>query len=499
MFNKNFYPTPKVIVEKMINSSSVIKNLNRNIVILEPSAGKGDIVDTLVEHFENSYRNKPNIHTIEIEPDLQGILRSKNYKVIASDFLKFSTNTLYDLIIMNPPFDNGAKHFLKAYEILKNGELICLLNAETINNPYSFERQKLIQIVKDSNGEIVSLGKCFTDAERKTAVDVVMIRLEKQYFSDKIFDEMKFETRNETPEFEEKSGSDLVSSNFIQSSVDTYNAVIKLIPELFKTLQKLHSYGFGISYKEISKAMDEASYDSNNINNMFKIFHNKVNDIIRKNAWETIFNKTNISQTLTSSTRAEIEILKKENGEMEFSVENIENLIEILLLNKGKIMEKCIEEAFERLTKYYEENRVHIEGWKTNDKYKVNRKFILPYIVEYTKYSSGGEYWTYSYSSMDELDDLDRAVCHITGLKYNNIKTISDTIISNVKNGYGDWIESEFFKIRYYKKGTAHFIFKDEYVWKMFNLIACKSKQWLPEGNSEAENLLLLGNDGNIK
>ena len=52
--------------------------------------------------------------------------------------MTFYTYKHYDLIIMNPPFDNGDKHLLKAIDLQKNGgAIICLLNAETLKNPYS--------------------------------------------------------------------------------------------------------------------------------------------------------------------------------------------------------------------------------------------------------------------------------------------------------------------------------------------------------------------------
>jgi len=38
-------------------------------------------------------------------------------------------------------------------------------------------------------------------------------------------------------------------------------------------------------------------------------------------------------------------------------------------------LENAIVEVFEELTKYDNENRFYPEGWKTNDSWKVNKKF----------------------------------------------------------------------------------------------------------------------------
>ena len=121
----------------------MIDGINFNYkTILEPSAGKGDIAKVI------KYKsNKCHIHLIELEPELQEI--TKQYgQIVHYDFLTFEPDTQYDYIIMNPPFDNGDAHLLKAWEIATNTEIICLLNAETIRNPYSSTRKALANIIE---------------------------------------------------------------------------------------------------------------------------------------------------------------------------------------------------------------------------------------------------------------------------------------------------------------------------------------------------------------
>ena len=45
MFNPEFYPTPAEVIEIMLQGEEI-----ENKTILEPSAGKGDIVDYLNEY-----------------------------------------------------------------------------------------------------------------------------------------------------------------------------------------------------------------------------------------------------------------------------------------------------------------------------------------------------------------------------------------------------------------------------------------------------------------
>jgi phospholipid N-methyltransferase len=82
MFTKDFYPTPHSVIRKMV--SPYYDKLS-DLTILEPSAGKGDILDALVGMRQVKKRN---LYAIELNPDLKLVLQGKEYKVIADDFLK---------------------------------------------------------------------------------------------------------------------------------------------------------------------------------------------------------------------------------------------------------------------------------------------------------------------------------------------------------------------------------------------------------------------------
>jgi hypothetical protein len=165
---------------------------------LEPSAGKGDIADvirnpTTYEEFVadnpeyeeqrksdrgsgywGESRNDSRIHVDVIEnyPDLISVLHGKEYDVVGYDWLTYDGVSYYDAIVMNPPYSEGAKHCLKAFDFMHNGEIVCLLNEETIKNPYTEERKRLVKIIEQF-GDVEYLGDCFSTAERQTSVDEV--------------------------------------------------------------------------------------------------------------------------------------------------------------------------------------------------------------------------------------------------------------------------------------------------------------------------------------
>ena len=168
MFNNTFYPTPINIINKMLYSID-FKLINS---VLEPSAGKGDIVNEVIEKLKYAhsyYYNKSavwDIDTIEIDENLQHVLKGKGYRTVHNDFLTYNSFKRYDLIIMNPPFSTGDKHLLKAIEMQESGgQIVCLLNAETFRNPYNNTRKDLVRKLEDHNAEIEYVQNAFIDAE----------------------------------------------------------------------------------------------------------------------------------------------------------------------------------------------------------------------------------------------------------------------------------------------------------------------------------------------
>lgn len=164
-----FYPTPKTLLDQIFEGA----DWKKIETVLEPSAGKGDIVEYI--HQQDS---EIDIDCIEIEENLQHILTGKGYRLVWDNFLTYQTAKRYDLIVMNPPFSNGDEHLLKALKMQKDGGMIlCILNAETLKNPWSLRRKELQQKLKLYQADISFLTSPFHNAERSTEVDVAVVKV----------------------------------------------------------------------------------------------------------------------------------------------------------------------------------------------------------------------------------------------------------------------------------------------------------------------------------
>lgn len=521
LFGHQFFPTPVPVIEKMlepykgkyhrggINGYMQDGYKLQDKYILEPSAGKGDILDYITgktvlginkeysrpdydhEIKSNECTNSKSCYCFEIDINLQTILEDKDYRFLGNDFLKFTNQQQYwfDLILMNPPFDNGCAHLLHAWEILKTGDIVCLLNEETIKNPFSQERKLLIKIIEDNKGSVEYLGNCFSTSENPTDVNVALIRLTKVTKSD--FD-FEFKTK-EYEEFsleEEEFVNALKKPDLIEDMQLRYKEALEAYKNVYKQI-KIFRHHLGIVFNE------NYPLEFNSPESEFRQLSKDINASL----WRQIIGKINMDKFMTHSVRQNFNQFIVQKGLLEFNHENVQDLICMLFENKYTILERAVIEVFDMFTKYHSENRCHIEGWKTNDSWKVNKKIILPNWIQYGQYMNSydikkyGDKLSINYHKQSEFSDIDKVMCYLVGKDYN--KLVGDLysalynklkIIGNIKTGdkFDSEFESHFFKCKVFRKGTLHITFKDEFLWQEFNMRACAGKNWLPPSEKEA-------------
>ena len=165
IFEKDFYPTPEEVIAQMLVMSDIA-----NKVILEPSAGSGNIVSYL------QYNGAQEVIACEMNSKLRSIVEKKCV-VIADDFLTVTSDMVshIDMIVMNPPFSREEDHILHAYEIAPQGcEIISLCNSSMLDRTYyrNEKREKIKELI-ELYGDKEPLGCVFSSAERKTDVNVL--------------------------------------------------------------------------------------------------------------------------------------------------------------------------------------------------------------------------------------------------------------------------------------------------------------------------------------
>ena len=120
--NLGFYPTPEVVTRRILNDTY----LNSDSRVLEPSAGTGHMVRTLLE-------TGASVDAIEISPDRVRALESignPRLRVTTANFLQRRATPDYTHVIMNPPFygTHWMEHVTHAFDFLApGGTLVAIL------------------------------------------------------------------------------------------------------------------------------------------------------------------------------------------------------------------------------------------------------------------------------------------------------------------------------------------------------------------------------------
>lgn len=250
--NKDFYPTPKPLFQRLLSGKRFLDGL-----ILEPSAGKGDMIRYIIDMMGRR-ENYP-IDAIESDPRLVNTLMGAGYNVVWDDFLTYETFKEYDYIIMNPPFSNGVDHVLKAIDLAENQlsdcEIYAILNKQTIDNAFSDKRQELLRKLDEHDADIEYVSEAFgsqSEAERKTDVEVALIRLkvEQADAGKSIYESIVNDiTGDEAPKELETALSTVVNSNEISEKLNDierlvveYETACELARDAFKAAQAKQSF-----------------------------------------------------------------------------------------------------------------------------------------------------------------------------------------------------------------------------------------------------------------
>lgn len=442
MFNKDFFPTPPDVIETMLDGV-----LLEGKTVLEPSAGKGNIVDFL-------QRKGAEVIACEKNPDLQKIVASK-CKLISSDFLTVISSDVshIDLIIMNPPFSEDAKHIQHAFNIAPAGcKIISLANLSTLVNTYSRLRGEIAALI-ENYGRWENLGDCFTQAERKTGVEVGMVVLNKPGKNYQSEFEGFF-----TEEEQEEHANGIMPYNFVRDLVNRYVGAVKIYDEQLEA---------GVRMNELTTGFFSGAHSIDCTQEGKPKLRNEFKKDLQKTAWKFIFKKMNMEKYTTKGLQDDINKFVEQQQGIPFTMRNIYKMVEVVIGTQSQRMDRALLEVFDKLTQHYHDNRYNVEGWKTNSHYLINQKFILGWCVE-PSYSSG---MTVKYSGNGEIvDDMQKALCYITGTDYATCDPLWSFFHQKGKiYEWNTWYTWGFFEIKGFKKGSMHFKFKSIDVWAEFN------------------------------
>lgn len=472
-----FYPTPAHLVWKMVEKI----NFHYVDTMLEPSAGKGDLALPVIQAWRKSIhdwdsRKVPDMDCIEIDPNLRAILKDKGLRVVHDDFLTYQTMKRYSLIVMNPPFEDAARHILKAISLLKpEGQLVALCNAETLRNPCTNVRGMLVGMLDGANVEYLE-GE-FLDAERKTDVCTALISY-KAPAAD-LEDSLVLESLRPGHKYVDMTPEEsaaLTKSDFVDAIVDRYNyeveSGIRLIRE-FRAVSHMISDTKGNHSASMSLTMGQNESAS----------ENAWVKAVRHKYWSMLFESPQFVDQLTTNLRTNLFNRVSELENYEFSYYNIKEIMIQMNAHVTEGVESTIMELFDDWTRKWHwdenaQNRHYFNGWRTNDAFAVNKKVIIP-LRAYDCWSSKYAPEFRAYNVREKLQDIEKVFNYLDGGRTPEKDLRS--ILEEVQNtGNASKVDSKYFYLTFYKKGTCHVEFKNMDLLAKFNIFAARGKNWLP-------------------
>lgn len=459
MFNPDFYPTPPEVAAEMLDPIDL-----RGKTVLEPSAGSGNLVRECLE------RGAAEVLWCEKEPQLRSILAGlpvQTFKM-GNDFLSLTAGEVshIDLIVMNPPFSADEAHILQAWEIAPPGcEIVALCNWNTVEGRYRGLQLQVASLI-EAYGSKEALGQCFADAERTTNVSVGLVRLTKPG-SRPGGDE--FEGFFLGPDDIEAQGEGIIPYRRSRDIVNRYVEACRIYDEQVEAATRLHGVLDGFFGQDLGLQVTVEGAP---------VSRNRFRKDLQKAAWKHVFAEFLPEQMATSQLAKDINAFVEKQSRIPFTERNIYRMLQIVAGTQEQRVDRAIEEAIDSLTRHTADNRYGVDGWVTNSGYMLNRRFIRSYMAEPDW--SGGTVSVRSYGSqIDEIRDLIKALCFITGRSYDDVAH-PDGGGSRLEPG--QWYKWGFFRFRPYKKGTVHFEFLDDEVWAAVNARYARIKgQVLPE------------------
>ena len=485
IFNKDFYPTPEHVIAKMMENEQV-----EGKKFLEPSAGKGNIVDWLWEH------GAEDVIACETDKNLQKLLNGK-CRLVGDDFLKLRSDDVshVDYIVMNPPFTDAAKHILHAWDIAPSGCIIIALKGHEYSSWWNKfetageheERIKRYNINKQLdeliayNGKKESLGCCFKDAERVTDVEVDMVKLFKQGSKKDEWDGY-FDMEEDLEELAAgKEG--IMTYDAVRDLVNRYRSAVDMWDEVVEKTNRLNELTdlfskYGIKFRATRP-------NSNGI----VVQKEEFKKSLQKDAWNYIFSNLNLDRYVTQGVRDTINKFIENQQHIPFTMKNIYRMLDCIVQTHGERMEQCISEAFDTICSFSSDNSTAGEKWRTNLNYMVNRRFIVPYMCEgYDQYrnNAANPYVVIRYSN-EKINDFIKAINYMVTPE-RKTPEFNQYQVGKMCLSWGKWYDWGEFRVRFYKKGTVHMEFKDEKLWQEFNFRAAKFKKWEIANNARRTN-----------
>lgn len=507
-----FYPTPASLAARMIAKFKTSPT-GRDARVLEPSAGDGALARALVDAAKAErdrilaeasggrryyYSLEPvAVDFIEIDMARHDGLRNitdVRGDVIGLDFLQFRGSLApYTHVLMNPPFADGVHHALKAWDGLFAGEIVCLLNAETVHNPFSKERQRLVSLI-EQHGDVEFVQDAFQGpgVDRQANVEVAIVHLTKVVDLQRdvignVLDELADDELHDTGGASMAAGIDTnalaIAGDVIERTARVFDLAVRSMRETV-VAQVRSGYYARLIGATMAQRNDAAASDKD-VDLVQEIREGIATRYaeLKDRAWTEVLRSSKVSAKLSAKAQQRLESDFARIKRLDFSVANVYAFLIGLIESQGEINLQMMLDCFDEIVKYHSDNAAWYCGWKSNDKHRTagmrikTTRFILPGFG--TRWSGEG---SLGYAELQRLHDFDKVFALLDGKQVDSVFGLSNLFERDGASlAGGQRLGSAYFEARWHPKvGTIHFFAKRKDLVDRLNRIVGRHRQWLP-------------------
>lgn len=490
-----FYPTPPALAKRAWQKFRE-KDVSK---LLEPSAGTGSLVEAGIRL--NLVRSN-DVDCCEIDIQRHPVLREHGYQVVGIDFLSMTQGAQYTHIIMNPPFADGAKHVLQAWNLLWDGEIVAIINADTLRNPYSAERKMLARLI-EAHGDVEFIQDAFIGegVERETAVEVALIWLNKnadvQLDVFGLTQDLKADAGPDAPDLGTMGNEVMLPTSTIENMVRVFDSAVEASRTAILASAKASHYAALLGGTLAEMQAEQGPAIVKQTAKLVQADIRKAYEKLKDRAWANVIRSTEVTKRLTARAQKEMEAQIEELKKLEFTVTNVYGLLQGLVENQGKMQSQVLCDVFDMITTYHTDNTVFYRGWKSNDKHRTNgwrirtSRFILP------GFKAASWRRSLDYSQLRELGDIDKAFALLEGKAkpdFGLVDLFEGPLGSKLWAGGRE--ASDYFEVRWYPgAGTIHFYARDKKLIDRLNRFVGALREWIPPANQPVSDAFWLQYD----
>ena len=430
---------------------------------------------------------------VELDPRHHANLRELGGQVLGYNFMDIQSLATVDQVIMNPPFAEGVRHVLHAWKCVYDAEIVAIVNAETVRNPYSAERQTLVDLI-EKHGSVEFLQNQFVGdgVERETGVEIALIYLAKEPVStfdiDSVVRGLKKGDDIKGLEIDPEISTALaMPENLVGNTYQRFliaveaarraaesNAVAeKASVEMGITLEQMQAKGVGSDFRESAVSVRRAANAD---------FQDRYQEL-KKKAWAQIIRSAFLTNKLSNQARRKVEAETETIYDLEFSIANVHGFLAGLYDSMGDIYADMVCGLFDTIVGRSTDNVAFYKSWKSNERHRFGMRIRRTrFIIPNFSVSWGA---SLSYESEQFLADIDKVFGYLHG-----VSEPYDGLVATFKKENccgGDRFSTQYFDFRFYKGAkTMHFYPKSQEIVEKLNRFVGARRQWLPNQMNEA-------------